>query len=216
MRRLLKGFAWTTILLIGASVVPWLDSSAARTPKKVAPRPLQVRYDGTLELEGDYHRPGETRLHYSEQRFYREPGGRVRLDWTTWTGTDTARVPETYLVSGDSVFHRDAPSARWTLLMGRSAHEGCLQSLAGFPAELERVTRRRMTGWHAELVGKAGRPEGRRRRTASVPHGAPPARLAMADDGAARIVVQSGAGGVAVSLAERVRLHAHASRYPRR
>jgi hypothetical protein len=81
MRRIFEASAWTAILLIGASVIPWQYSPAvARTPKKVAPHPLQVRYDGTLELEGDYHRPGETRLHRSEQRFYCEPQA-FRCGW---------------------------------------------------------------------------------------------------------------------------------------
>ena len=160
MRCILKAPAWIAILAIVASIVPFQAAPGdARTPKKIAPRPVQIRYQGTLWLKADYRRPGETRSYGSEQRFYGESGGRARLDWTTWSEGDTARVPETYLVSGDSVFHRDAPGARWVLFTGRRAHEGRLQALAGFPAELQSLARGHKTEWRGELIWKAGRPD---------------------------------------------------------
>jgi hypothetical protein len=159
MGRAFKAWALRATLVIGAAS-PFLAMPArARTPKKAAPVPLEASYQGTLELEGDFHRPGETRLYHSRQRFFAGPGGRIRLDWTTWTDTDTARTPETYLVSGDSVFHRDAPGGRWTLFTGRKAHEGRLQALSGFPAELQRASRGHKGEWRAEATGKDTRPD---------------------------------------------------------
>ena len=158
MRRIPKTSVWITVLAIGAWTVPPQGVSAdARAAKKIGPHALQVRYEGTLELEGDYRRPGEKRLYGSEQRFHREPGGRVRVDWTTWPMGDTTRVPESFLVSGDSVFHRDTPGARWVLFSGRRAHEGRLQALAGFPVELQHGTRGRKAEWREELLEKGAR-----------------------------------------------------------
>jgi hypothetical protein len=152
--------AFLTLLALGGSIAPLQAPRAeAGQPKGFGPRPLQISYRGTLELEADFHRPGETRTYGSEQRFCLAPDGRVRLDWTTWPEGDTARVPETFLVRGDSVFHRDAPGARWALFAGRRAHEGRLQTLAGFPAELERVARGHTADWRPELTGRNARPD---------------------------------------------------------
>jgi glyoxylase-like metal-dependent hydrolase (beta-lactamase superfamily II) len=118
---------------------------------------MQVRYEGTLELEGDFRRPGETRSYDLEQRFRRWPDGRVQADWTTWSEGDTARIPESFLVCGDSVFHRDTPDAQWVLLAGRRSHQGLLQALAGLPEELGRVTNDHKAEWRAELSGESAR-----------------------------------------------------------
>jgi hypothetical protein len=53
---------------------------------------MQVRYEGTLKMEGDFRRPGETRSYDLEQRFRRWPDGRVQADWTTWSESDTAHT----------------------------------------------------------------------------------------------------------------------------
>lgn len=128
---------WTLILASWASAVTCQAApAAARTPRKIAPRPLQISYRGTVELEAHFRHPGETRSFESEQTFYRGPAGHVRLDWTTWAEGDSSRVPETYIVSGDSVFYREAPDARWQLLAGERARLGRIEALAGIPEAL--------------------------------------------------------------------------------
>jgi hypothetical protein len=149
----------TTILAVGAWILAFQATMVdAGTVKKRAPQPIEIRYEGKLEMEGDFRRPGETRAYGSEEHFYRDRDGRFRLDWTTWAEGDTTRVPETFLLSSDSVFHRDSPSAHWVLLAGRKAHEGRLQTLAGFPAEVERMAHEHKVEPRAELAGKPGRP----------------------------------------------------------
>jgi glyoxylase-like metal-dependent hydrolase (beta-lactamase superfamily II) len=97
--------------------------------------PRQICYEGTLELQGDYRRPGETHRLSSEQRYYTDGGDRTRLDWITWTEGDSARAPESFLVAADSVFHRDAPTASWQLLAGERARLGRFQAMAGLRTE---------------------------------------------------------------------------------
>jgi len=128
------------VLAVGATILSLSAASAgARAPQKGAPVPVQVSYRGMVNLEAHFKRPGETRPFHSEQRFYTDGKGRARLDWSTGADADTAWAPESYLVVGDSVYHRDAPDARWTLLQGRKEHEGRLQTYAGFPAEIGRM-----------------------------------------------------------------------------
>jgi hypothetical protein len=158
MRASLKISRWTTILAIEVMIAAAPAAPAdARTPKKIAPAPLQIRYQGTVDLEAHFRRPGETRAFRSEQRFYTDGRGRARLDWSTTAETDTAWAPETYLVVGDSVYHRDAPDARWRLLAGRKEREARLQAYAGFPAEIDRVARSRKGEVRRERIGKAER-----------------------------------------------------------
>ena len=160
VRAILKASAWIAVLATATSIGPLRAAPAdARTPKKIAPVPLQIRYQGTVELEAHFRRPGETRPFRSEQRFYTDGRGRVRLDWSSGTESDTTWAPETYLVVDDSVYHRDAPDARWRLLAGRKEHEARLQAYAGFPAEIDRGARPLKVAEHRERIAKAARPD---------------------------------------------------------
>ena len=94
---------------------------------------LSARYVGTLDYEAHYSRPGETRRYQSLQRFWTDGARAARLDWYTWAAGDSMGEPESYLVAGDSVFHRDAPGRRWQLLTGERAELGRLQAEAAFP-----------------------------------------------------------------------------------
>ena len=98
--------------------------------------PISIRYEGKVDLEAHFARPGDTRPFQSEQRFATDGKGRVRLDWTTWTEGDTTREPETYLVDRDAVYYRRAPGASWLRLSGERARLGRLQALAGLPDQL--------------------------------------------------------------------------------
>ena len=105
--------------------------------------PVTIRYEGTLELEGHYAKPGETRPYHSEQRFSTDGRGRARLDWTTWLEGDSAREPETYIVHREAVYLRRAPGTPWLRLSGERARLGRLQALAGLPAQLLEDAKRR-------------------------------------------------------------------------
>jgi hypothetical protein len=94
--------------------------------------PLALRYAGTIDYEGHYRRPGETRRFESEQRYYTDGLGRARLDWATWAKGDTARAPESFLVIGTGVYHRDSPSSPWRSLEGVRARLARFQVEAGF------------------------------------------------------------------------------------
>lgn len=102
----------------------------------------QVRYDGTVTYEGHFKRPHEVRTYHSRAVYSADGRGRVRVDWTTWAEDDSASAtPETYLLAGDKVFHRDAPGEKWTLLYDQRKHLGWIQAAAGIPAELGRIVR---------------------------------------------------------------------------
>jgi hypothetical protein len=158
MGGILRRCAPAAIVAIGMSIVALGATPAdVRAAKKGPPVALQAGYRGTVKVEAHFRRPGETRAYQSEQRFYTDGKGRARLDWSTGEEADTAWAPESYLVVGDSVYHRDAPNARWQLLRGRKAHEGRLQAYAGFPAEIERGARARKAETRYEDVGKISR-----------------------------------------------------------
>ncbi len=116
-------------------------AEAATLPSDAAAKPSQLRYEGTVWLEAHFRRPHETRPFHSEAIYSADGRGRARLDWTTWGDGDSARVPETYLVAGDSIFHRDAPGERWQLLAGERRRLGRIQAEAGIPSELGRLVR---------------------------------------------------------------------------
>ena len=89
-------------------------------------------FEGTLDLVGHYAKPGDTRRYQSIQKFYSNGQGSVRLDWITWPEGDSSRVPESFLLAGERVFHRDSPSERWSEYSGMKAEQGRLQATAGF------------------------------------------------------------------------------------
>lgn len=109
------------------------DASSAR---------VQVRYDGTIWYEGHYPRPHEIRRYRSKAIYSADGRGNVRVDWATWEEGDSANVtPETFLVAGDSVFHRDSPGDKWSLRVGVRGHQGKIQAAAGIPGELGRIVK---------------------------------------------------------------------------
>ena len=113
--------------------LPVAAAATPAAPATAAPpnSPRQLHYQGTFVAEAHYRRPGDTRRYGSEQWYYTDGKGRVRLEWTTWNEGDTTRVPESFLFIGESVFHRDAPTGPWRLLAGERARLGRFQALAG-------------------------------------------------------------------------------------
>src|SRR5439155_311119 len=110
----------------------------ARSP---SPPIAQIEYEGTLLFEAHFRHPGDVHPYHSRQRFLSDGGDRARLDWTTWENGDTLLVPETYLLAGGRVLHRDAPNQPWRLLAGSRARQGRLLAQAGLPGPLERAIR---------------------------------------------------------------------------
>lgn len=97
--------------------------------------PRQLHYEGTIDYEGHYPRPGDTRRYLCEQRYTTDGAGSVRLEWTTWKEGDSTRVPESFLIVGDRVFHRDDPASRWKLRAGERARLARFQAMAGLRGE---------------------------------------------------------------------------------
>ena len=128
-------------VVLGAAAAARMAVAATSPPEDAAAKPSQLRYEGTVWLEGHFRRPHDTRSYHSEAIYSADGRGRARLDWTTWADGDSARVPETYLVTGDSVFHRDAPEKPWQLLAGERRRLGRIQAEAGIPTELGRLVR---------------------------------------------------------------------------
>ena len=111
-------------------------SAFAGVPRPDRGRCIEARYEGQVDLEGHYERPGATRRYHSLQRFLSDARGRFRLDWVTWAAGDSAGPPETILVRGDSVFQRSDPARSWRLLTGERAVLARIQAQAGLPWSL--------------------------------------------------------------------------------
>ncbi|HET9250939.1 MAG TPA: hypothetical protein VFP58_02330 [Candidatus Eisenbacteria bacterium] len=99
-------------------VVPSVPAGPARVEGASTSSPLEVVYEGVLDLEGHYARPGDTRRFRSRQRFQSDRRGNVLLDWTTWPEGDSAGSPESYLRIADRIFQRDDPTSSWRELKG--------------------------------------------------------------------------------------------------
>lgn len=142
-------------LLLGAGAILCLlpafvgPASAAKNAPLVR---TQVRYDGTLWYEGHAKRPHDIGTYHSKAVYSADGRGRVRLDWTTWAEGDSAPTPESYLVVGDSVFHRDAPGAVWKLRAGDRRRTDRLEAAAGLPQELGRVVREQSAFGRGEFM----------------------------------------------------------------
>ena len=117
----------------------WVAATAAAKDRGLT---QELTYEGTIYYQGHYPRPGEARAYHSAQRYMVDQRGRARFEWSTWSDADTARVPESYLVAGDSMFHRESPTSTWELLAGEDARVARLEALAGLPSELESLTLR--------------------------------------------------------------------------
>src|SRR5262245_34542577 len=87
---------WTVLrnaalaVLTGLAVLAVAGSAAPEGPIPAPGRCVEVVYEGKLDLEGHYARPGDTRRYRSRQRFLAGADAAVRLDWTTWSEGDSA------------------------------------------------------------------------------------------------------------------------------
>jgi hypothetical protein len=129
---------------LALAVVALASGSPAAPARVGAVRPssspaTRIDYEGTLLYEAHFRRPGEVQTYHSRQSYLTDGGDRARLDWTTWQDGDTLLVPETYLLVGDRVFHRDAPDQRWRRLGGGRGRQARVLACAGLPVPLQRV-----------------------------------------------------------------------------
>lgn len=133
---LLRGTLGLYAALAGAGAPSLAPATADATPATG----LSVTYEGRLDLEAHFSRPGETHPYHSRQRFLTDGRSAVRLDWWTWAWDDTAAgEPETYLLAGGKVWHRDAPAAGWEQLAGERAELGRFQAGLGLPEMFDRA-----------------------------------------------------------------------------
>ena len=121
--------------------------------------PLQIRYEGTLDLEAHFHRPGEIKRYQSQERWYWDGKDRCRVDWTLWQEGDSSRVPESYLVSGARLFYRPDPGARWRLAGNARAPLELLEAEAGVPGALLRDAATRLGPGRPSPIVRHGRLE---------------------------------------------------------
>ncbi|MGH8003571.1 MAG: hypothetical protein ACRECJ_02455 [Limisphaerales bacterium] len=107
---------------------------AAQTPSGPEAGPcLEIRYEGLLDYEAHYKKPGEIRRFHSRQVFAFDGRGNARLDWTIWSEGDTAGAPESFLLVANKVFHRWEPKSRWRELADAGTEPARLQVLSGLP-----------------------------------------------------------------------------------
>src|SRR5262245_11133139 len=129
----------TLLGVLGGSIAPGVATGSAvhdKATATVAPAPgrcIEAVYEGTLELEGHYARPGDTRRYRSRQRFLLGADGAARLDWSTWSAGDSAGPPESWLLRDGRVLKRSAPGEPWRQMGGDRAEVERLQVLAGLP-----------------------------------------------------------------------------------
>jgi glyoxylase-like metal-dependent hydrolase (beta-lactamase superfamily II) len=102
---------------------------------------LEAAYEGTLDLEGHYRRPHETRPMVSRQRFLTDGRGHVRLDWTRREPGDDAGATESTLVLGGRVLQRASEDAPWKELSGVEADDARYMATLGLPVEFAREAR---------------------------------------------------------------------------
>jgi len=98
---------------------------------------LRIEFEGTLFYEAHYRRPGEVHPYHSRQTFSTDGRGNVRYDWTTWEDGDKDIAPESFLLTGGRIFHREAPDRPWFEYSGLRARRARLQACAGLPRMLD-------------------------------------------------------------------------------
>lgn len=130
-----------------------LDGAIAKGPAPAAGRCLEARYEGVLELEAHFRRPGEKQPYHSRQRFLADGKGTVRMDWTTWIEGDSAGAPESWLLSGAALLYRAAPGSKWRAVAADHREQALAQVTAGLPWEVARALRVVATGNAARVSG---------------------------------------------------------------
>lgn len=114
-----------------------------------------VRYEGTLDYEGHYRRPGETRRYESIREVWTDRDDSIRLDWTTRAEGDSAAQPESFLMVNSEIYHRDSPTSPWKRLLGDRRDRAEFQIQAAAPWIYDAFAAR--TGRELRMPGEAPR-----------------------------------------------------------
>ena len=120
--------------LLGAAALAAASLAALASAERVRPEPVSaLRYEGTVEFEGHYPVPGETRTYRSMQEYWTDRNDNARLEWKTWAEGDSMGSPDTFLLTGEKVYRQSQPDRPWKRLDGMLGTLGRLQIMAGVP-----------------------------------------------------------------------------------
>jgi len=107
---------------------------ASASSGRVRPEPVSaLRYEGTVDFEGHYPHPGETRTYRSMQEYWTDRNDNARLEWKTWAEGDSMGQPDTYLLTGEKVYRQSEPDRPWKRLDAVLGDIGRFQIMAGVP-----------------------------------------------------------------------------------
>lgn len=126
-------FAAVTRGLTAPSASALFTRALAHEPKLESGQALELDFEGRVELEAHFERPHAVRTYHSRDRFRLGADGSIRRDWTTWADGDTSLDPETWLVAGNRVYHREGSHRPWSELTGDAAGDGAALASAGVP-----------------------------------------------------------------------------------
>jgi hypothetical protein len=138
-----------------ADLAPRLDLTLKRAPAPDAGHQIEAVYEGVVQLEAHYRRPGEKRPYKSRRRYVADGRGSVRLDWATWAPPDTTAAPESWLLTGGKLLYREEPASAWREVNPERRDIGIEQTLAGVPWELARSIRAGLRAGSARASGGA-------------------------------------------------------------
>lgn len=136
-----------------AMLAAQLAASVSKGPIPAAGACIEAQYEGVLELEAHFRRPGEKQQYRSKQRFLADGRGAVRMDWTTWIEGDSAGAPESWFLSGGSLLYRSAPGSPWRAIGPEGREQAFAQVTAGLPWEVARGLRAIAVSSGARVTG---------------------------------------------------------------
>lgn len=137
-----------------------LDVALAKAPAPAAGQCLEARYEGVLELEAHFRRPGHKQSYRSRQRFLANGKGAVRMDWTTWVAGDSVGAPESWLLVGNTLLYRRQPREAWREVGAEGREQALAQATAGLPWEVARRIRLGLATAAAPVRVTGGGPNG--------------------------------------------------------
>jgi len=141
-----------------ASLAARLDATVKQAPAPQAGRCVSVTYEGLLELEAHFRKPGEKHTYHSRHRYVADGVGSARMEWTTWLEGDSIGAPETWLYARGILLYREAPGRRWVAVSAARRDQLLTQTLAGLPWEIAREMKRGLAA--GILRGTGGDPSG--------------------------------------------------------
>jgi hypothetical protein len=132
-----------------AAACAFAKAAAADETLAESPGPIEVAYEGHVEVDGHYERPGERRTFGSRIEVLWDGWTRLRLDAWTWSEGDSTRALESTLLLDDRVLLQGSGRTTWLELEGSRADQVRLQALACLPEAIPRFPNGRT--WNVEL-----------------------------------------------------------------